>query len=183
MKTPNLGKDFQDHQVQPCPPDHDTECHIQLFLNHFKGWWLHHSPGQPIPVLYKPFTEKKNLPYIQPELQYSLPWASFPPGETSPSAHTTLSRLLTGSIAQWISFYLHRTGDWFWSFILLSLYLESMFLDLGITGCLFTSFWGTSFKTFQCSQSDYSIRNESSKIKTAANTLFTFFQTDLESRF
>lgn len=30
----------------PCQLDHGTECHLQSFLKHPQGGWLHHLPGQ-----------------------------------------------------------------------------------------------------------------------------------------
>ena len=37
-----------------------------MFLEHLHGQRLHHLPGQPIPVPYRPFREKA-FPNIQPE--------------------------------------------------------------------------------------------------------------------
>lgn len=31
----------------PCQPDHGIECHVQFFLEHHQGWWLHHLLGNP----------------------------------------------------------------------------------------------------------------------------------------
>lgn len=46
-----VGKHLQDHGVPSfdqtwlCQLNHDPRCHIQLFLEHSQGWWLHHFPG------------------------------------------------------------------------------------------------------------------------------------------
>ena len=38
---------------QPTPPcllNHIPKCHIYTFFEHLQGWWLHHCPGQPVPM-------------------------------------------------------------------------------------------------------------------------------------
>ena len=42
------------------------QYNIWMFLEHLQGWWLHHLPGQPIPVMDHSFGEEI-LPNIQPE--------------------------------------------------------------------------------------------------------------------
>ena len=32
--------------------DHAPQCHIYTLLEHFQEWWLHHLPGQPVPIKY-----------------------------------------------------------------------------------------------------------------------------------
>lgn len=70
-----VGKNFQDW-VQPLngEQNHNTKCHIQLFLQHFQV--TPHFPVQPVPRLSHPFCEKF-LPDAQPPLlacqNYGLP--------------------------------------------------------------------------------------------------------------
>ena len=64
-------KDHQDHPVQP--PVHPTiatnrvpHCYIYTLLEQLQGRWLHHLPGQPIPMYHYSFWEEI-VPNIQPE--------------------------------------------------------------------------------------------------------------------
>ena len=41
-----------------------------MFLEHLQGWWLHHLPGQPIPVPYHSFREA-----VFPNIQLEPPLA------------------------------------------------------------------------------------------------------------
>jgi len=40
------------------PTDHVSQCHISLVLEHLLGQWLHHLPGQPVPLYYQSFWEE-----------------------------------------------------------------------------------------------------------------------------
>jgi len=50
----NIGKDHQNHLVQPSihpprpPLNHVLQCHICMFLELLQGWRLHHLPEQPV---------------------------------------------------------------------------------------------------------------------------------------
>jgi len=37
------------------PPDHVPQCHISTVLKPLQGWWLHHHPGQAVPMHYHSF--------------------------------------------------------------------------------------------------------------------------------
>lgn len=56
-------------------------CYIQSFLEHLQGWWLHHIPGQSIPILNNTFWEEISLdvqlepPLALPEVMFSHPTA------------------------------------------------------------------------------------------------------------
>lgn len=56
----------QHDQTLPCPLDHGTKCHIQLFIKHLQAQWLHHLPWQPIPMSNHLFCEEF-LPNVQPK--------------------------------------------------------------------------------------------------------------------
>lgn len=50
-----------------CQPDLDTKCHLQSFLEHLRGQWLHHLPALFIPMFNYSFCEE--IPsHVQPEL-------------------------------------------------------------------------------------------------------------------
>ena len=76
-----VGKDLWDHLVQslPCPLNHVPQCHIHTFLEHLQGQWLHHLPGQPIPIHHHSFSEEiflhiqSELPVVQLEAIHSHP--------------------------------------------------------------------------------------------------------------
>ena len=43
----------------PSPPlNHVPKRHVCTCFKYLQGWWLHHFPGQPMPVLYSPFCEE-----------------------------------------------------------------------------------------------------------------------------
>ena len=47
------------HQPIPTmPTNHVPQCHIYTFLEHHQGKWLHHLPGQPVPVPHHSFCEQ-----------------------------------------------------------------------------------------------------------------------------
>jgi len=54
-------------------------CVPKRHIYTFQGWWLHHFPGQPVPVLYNPFREdifpniKSTPPLVQVEAVSSQP--------------------------------------------------------------------------------------------------------------
>ena len=52
------------------PTDHVPQCHISTFLEHLQGWWLHHLPGQPVPLHHHSFWEE-----IFPNSQSETPLA------------------------------------------------------------------------------------------------------------
>ena len=42
---------YSNRQPTPTMPTaHIPQCHIHTALEHFQGWWLHHLPGQPVPL-------------------------------------------------------------------------------------------------------------------------------------
>ena len=52
------------HPTPPCLLNHVPKCHIYTFFGHLQGWWLHHFPGQPVPVPDHSFS-KDIFPNIQ----------------------------------------------------------------------------------------------------------------------
>jgi len=52
-----VGKDLKDHLVQPstsyqyCQLNYSYKYYVYVFLEHLQAQWLHHFPGQPVPVL------------------------------------------------------------------------------------------------------------------------------------
>jgi len=56
----------------PCPLIHIHKFHIYTFLERLQGWWLHHLPGQPVPILHHSLWE-----YIFPNIQHSRALMSF----------------------------------------------------------------------------------------------------------
>ena len=48
------------------PTAHVPQCHIHTALEHLQGWWLHHLPGQPVPLPHHSYWEE-TFPNIQPE--------------------------------------------------------------------------------------------------------------------
>ena len=55
-KTSKITKSI--HLPMPnMPTEHVPQCHISTFLEYLQGWWLHHFPGQPIPVPHHSFWE------------------------------------------------------------------------------------------------------------------------------
>jgi len=51
----------------PTMPTGDVpQCHIHAVLEHLQGQWLHHLPGQPLPLQHHSFWEE-TVPNIQPE--------------------------------------------------------------------------------------------------------------------
>ena len=55
------------HQHIPTvPTDHVPQCHIHMALEHLQGQWLHHLPGQPVPLQHHSFWEEM-FPNIQPD--------------------------------------------------------------------------------------------------------------------
>ena len=49
----------------PSPsPNHVPKHHIYTSFKYLQGWWLNHFPGQPVPMLDKPFSEEV-FPNIQ----------------------------------------------------------------------------------------------------------------------
>jgi len=71
-KIAKVGKDQQDHPVQPFTHhqwfslNHVPQHNIQTLLEHHQGQCLHHLSGQPIPVPDHPFREVV-FPDVQPE--------------------------------------------------------------------------------------------------------------------
>lgn len=48
-----------------CPLNHIRKCPVNLFFEHFQGWWLNHLPGEIVPMLdFSP--SKQTFPNIQP---------------------------------------------------------------------------------------------------------------------
>jgi len=47
------------------PLNNVPQYNIYMLLVHFQGWWLHHLPGQPLPVPDHSFS-KESFPNIQP---------------------------------------------------------------------------------------------------------------------
>jgi len=39
-----------------CLPNHVLKCHIYVFFERIQGWWLHHCPEQPVPMLCNCFS-------------------------------------------------------------------------------------------------------------------------------
>ena len=85
-RTSKAGKDLWDHPVQPttycqhCPLNHIPQCHTYTFPEHVQAWWLHHLPGQPVPV---PDHSLEKQLFLIPKL--NLPWSNlrpFPLGQT-----------------------------------------------------------------------------------------------------
>ena len=69
-KTPKITQ--SKHQPIPImPTDHVPQCHIHTVLEHLHGRWLHHLPGQPVPLQHRSFWEEIFL-YIQPELNFLI---------------------------------------------------------------------------------------------------------------
>ena len=54
--------------------DHVPQCHIYPFHVPLQGWWLHHFPGQPVPILHHSFWEE-----IFPDIQLESPWCNLKP--------------------------------------------------------------------------------------------------------
>lgn len=55
------------HVMLPSPPlNHVSEHHIYTSSKSLQGWWPNHFPGQPVPVLDKPFGEEV-FPNTQPK--------------------------------------------------------------------------------------------------------------------
>jgi len=55
------------HQpTPPMPTDHVPQCLISTVPAHLEGWWLHHLPGQPVPMHHHSSWEEM-FPNIQPE--------------------------------------------------------------------------------------------------------------------
>ena len=55
--------------INPSPPcllNHMLKCHIYTPSEHLQGWWSHHLPGQPVPMLDHSFS-KEIFPNIQPK--------------------------------------------------------------------------------------------------------------------
>ena len=48
------------------PLNHVLKCHIYTVSKYLQGWWLHHFPGQPVPMLDHPLSEEI-FPNIQPK--------------------------------------------------------------------------------------------------------------------
>ena len=72
--------------IQPIPTmptDRVPQCHIFPLLEHPQAQWLHHPPGQPVPLHYYSFWEEM-FPNIQPE----PPWHSLRPLHLFPSLAT-----------------------------------------------------------------------------------------------
>jgi len=42
------------------PTGHVLQCHISTLLEHLQGQWLHHLPGQPVPMPHQPETFRLN---------------------------------------------------------------------------------------------------------------------------
>lgn len=66
-----VGNDLWDHQINqywtpPCQPGHGTQWHIQYFLKHVQGLWLHCLSGQPVPMPNQLFCEEI-LRNVQPK--------------------------------------------------------------------------------------------------------------------
>ena len=58
--------------VNPSPPcllNHVLKCQIYTVFEHLQGWWLHHFPGQPIPMLHNSFSKEIFL-----VSNLNLPW-------------------------------------------------------------------------------------------------------------
>ena len=53
------------------PTNHVPQCHISTVMGHLQEWWLHHLPGQPVPVPHHSFWEEI-FPNIQPEAPLPL---------------------------------------------------------------------------------------------------------------
>jgi len=54
------------HQPMPVTAiDHVPQCHIHTALEHLQGRWLHHLPGQPVPLPHRSCWE--DVSNIQPE--------------------------------------------------------------------------------------------------------------------
>ena len=67
------------------------KCHIYTFFKHLQGSWLHHFPGQPVPVLDNPISEeRKYFPNTQfkPLLVQLEAWCHQPLLLT-PTTHST----------------------------------------------------------------------------------------------
>lgn len=60
-----LGQKTSEIKPSLCRLNHSTKYHIQSFLEHLPGLWLHHLPGQPVPMPYNPFHEE-----IPPDVQH-----------------------------------------------------------------------------------------------------------------
>jgi len=44
--------------IPTMPTHHVPQCHIHMVLEHLQGQWLHHLPGQPVPVPHHSFWEE-----------------------------------------------------------------------------------------------------------------------------
>ena len=94
-----VGKDPQDHPVQPSTPhqqfllNHVPQHNVQMFLEYLQARWLHHLSGQPIPVPDHPFREVV-FPNVQPE-------PSLAQLEAIPSSP------ITSHMREWAQAYLH----------------------------------------------------------------------------
>lgn len=53
-------------QTPSCQQNHSIQCHAQSPLEHLQGRWLHHFPGQSVPILNQHFSEEI-LSDVQPE--------------------------------------------------------------------------------------------------------------------
>lgn len=58
------GKASKIDQTPSYQLDHCTKSHVQFFLEHFWGQWLHHFPQQTISVLDNPLSEKFLLIWV-----------------------------------------------------------------------------------------------------------------------
>jgi len=43
--------------IPPMPTNSVPQCHIHMVLEHLQGRWIHHLPGQPVPVPHHSFKE------------------------------------------------------------------------------------------------------------------------------
>ena len=81
----------------PSPPlDCVPKHHIYMSFKYLQGWWLHHFPGQPGPMLHNPFSKdifpniQSKPPLVQLEVIASRPIASYL-GEETNTCLTTAS--------------------------------------------------------------------------------------------
>ena len=89
--------------ISPTPPyllNHILKCHIYMFFKHLQRWWLHHLPGQPVPMPHHssrkevfPNTQSEP-PLMQLEAIASCPVAGYLGEETNNLSH---HNLLSGS--------------------------------------------------------------------------------------
>jgi len=57
--------------IPTMPTNHVPQFHFCPFLEHLQGWWLHHLPGQPVPMPHHSCREEM-FPNIQPEILLSI---------------------------------------------------------------------------------------------------------------